>query len=426
MTKNIHIFGGGTFSHVRSHLALAAPAFGTTARSIWLKLHENTDYQVYLELTKMASISSDMVTNDDVERRVDELIANPDTKIIFFNVALCDYDGAIIEANLTNPSADFLQATESGKYAERLKTSDGNRFMQISPANKIIGKIRRERKDIFVVGFKTTANATHDEQYAAGLNLLKSNSINLVLANDIVTRRNIIITPEESYYGPSEDRDFILNSLIRMALERSENTFTRSTVVDGHLHDFQKSIYVPDNIRDVVNYVTERGAYKPFNGATVGHFAVKVDDNVILTSRRKTNYTEPHGLDLVEIHYEGLDKVIAFGAKPSVGGQSQRIIFDEHKGAECIVHFHCPLKDDAPMRDKIGAASQWLNECGSHQCGKNTSDNLKSIAPDIKAVMLENHGPNIVFNRYTDHKKIIQFIEENFDLEQKTGGLIHA
>lgn len=65
MTKNIHIFGGGTFSHVRSHLALAAPAFGTTARNIWLKLHENTEYQVYSELTKMASISSDMVTNDD-------------------------------------------------------------------------------------------------------------------------------------------------------------------------------------------------------------------------------------------------------------------------------------------------------------------------------------------------------------------------
>lgn len=29
--KNVHIFGGGTVAYVANHLALSAPAYGTTA-----------------------------------------------------------------------------------------------------------------------------------------------------------------------------------------------------------------------------------------------------------------------------------------------------------------------------------------------------------------------------------------------------------
>ncbi len=111
---------------------------------------------------------------------------------------------------------------------------------------------------------------------------------------------------------------------------------------------------------------------------------------------------------------------LSFGAKPSVGGQSQRIIFNEHKDAECIVHFHCPVKENnvgIPIRE------QRPYECGSHECGKNTSDGLKEF-DGIKAVMLDEHGPNIVFNRNIPAEKVIQFIEHNFDLSQKTGGLV--
>ena len=144
--------------------------------------------------------------------------------------------------------------------------------------------------------------------------------------------------------------------------------------------------------------------------------------------KRKHNYNNLREDGLVRIEYDGLDKVIAHGFKPSVGGQSQRIIFDEHPDADCIVHFHCPIKDEMrPVWEKYGnIASQFENECGSHQCGANTSRNLANVAPDIKAVMLDNHGPNIVFSRYADPQHVIDFIEDNFDLEQKTGGLLLA
>jgi len=90
------------------------------------------------------------------------------------------------------------------------------------------------------------------------------------------------------------------------------------------------------------------------------------------------------------------------------------------------VHFHCPLR---PGVTDIPVRSQREVECGSHQCGQNTSSGLKAFTVggskgsyQIKAVMLDQHGPNIVFNKDTPPEYIIDFIERNFDLTQKTGG----
>lgn len=412
---SVHIFGGGTFAHVRNHMSLCAPAFGKTARYI------NTFYDdAYLHLTKMADPNSILDTNEDVEYKLDRLIADPTCKIIYFNVALCDFEGSIIDPNEVG-ELNWSGETKSGKYATRLKTSEGSQTMLLTPAAKLIGKIRKTRKDIFVVGFKTTCHATPDEQYLTALNMLKANSLNLVLANDTGNRRNMIVAPEETRYCVTTDRNEVLTELVYMVNQRSRNTFTRSTVIPGDTVMWNSN-EIPDNLRTVVNHCIERGAYKPFRGSTAGHFAVKVSDKEVLTSKRKTDYNTLHEDGLVRVEYEGLDKVIAHGAKPSVGGQSQRIVFDEHPDLDCIVHFHCPIKDGA--RDLVPIADQAPYECGSHQCGANTSRNLKEFA-DLEAVMLDNHGPNIVFSKNTDPQKVIDFIEANFDLEAKTGGLVH-
>jgi hypothetical protein len=420
----IHIIGGGTFSHVRNHLALAAPAFGETAK----KLHGMfTSYHIrdggrsleypQLHLTKMADSNSTMVTNEHVAHLIDELIADNTVKVIIMNAALCDYDGKIVEER---HGEEVL--TASGKYATRLKTQDGIQNMALVPADKVIGCIRKTRKDIFAVGFKTTTGATPDEQYAAALKLLKTNSLNLVVANDTVTRHNMIVAPEETRYYETDNRDEMLHGLVKMVLARKDNTFTRSTVVEGSLVDWNSDARIPDSLRTVVDHCVGRGAYKPVLGKTAGHFAVRVDANTCLTSVRKTNFNET--LDLVQIDYEGLDKVIAHGAKPSVGGQSQRIIFDQYPELDCIFHAHVEMKPDAP--DAIPIAEQWEYQCGSHNCGRNTSDNLKEFDNRIHAVMLRGHGPNIVFPRDTPSELVVDFIERNFDLTRKTGETVAA
>jgi uncharacterized protein YegP (UPF0339 family) len=420
LMKNIYIIGGGTFNHVRNHMALAAPAFGATARELEVKFNNELnlqglekEYKINLVLTKMADYKSNLVTNSDIESYVQGLIQNETTKAIIFNVALADFEGSIGDE-------------ESGKYAERLKTSNGDITMKLTPSSKIIGQIRKERKDIFVVGFKTTTGYESNAQYIRGLELLKNNSVNLVLANDTLNRNNMIIAPEETRYCETKDRNQVLDFLTKITVSRMQNKFTRSTVIEGDAVDWN-SEDVPTNLREVVNHCIKEGAYKPFLGKTAGHFAVKIKDEKILTSIRKTNFNELDKVGLVKVESKNADEVIAHGFRPSVGGQSQRIIFNEHPELDCIVHFHSPVKQE--YRDiVIPVTQQWPNECGSHQCGKNTSDHLREVDLDgdkIAVVYLDDHGPNIVFNHTVPAKKVINFIDKHFDLIAKTGGLVN-
>ncbi len=418
--KKIVLIGGGTLNYVRAHGAFCAPAYGKTVRKL-TPLFEaelaqaglTAEYRVVPVFTKMADHTSPLETNDDMARYVDELIADPDVRVVVFNAALADFNGSIGDV-------------ESGKYAHRLKTSEGEQLMKLTPSDKLIGRIRKNRKDIFVVGFKTTTNHTPDEQYARALGLLKTNSLNLVLANDTVTRHNLIAAPEETRYSSTSDRDEALAFLAKMVVSRMQNRFTRSTVVPGDAVAWDSEV-VPANLREVVDHCIERGAYKPVLGKTAGHFAVKVNDVEILTSIRKSNFNDLRKVGLVRVQSSSDDEVIAHGFRPSVGGQSQRIIFGQHPTLKCIVHFHSPLKADAPMLSVIPVQPQWPNECGSHECGRSTSQGLREIdlgdGDSLNVVMLDEHGPNVVFDEHTPAHKVRAFIDANFDLATKTGGM---
>lgn len=429
--KNIHIFGGGTVSHITNHFAVCAPAYGSTARRLaeiisFDKRYDNM--RVHLELTKMAG--GKIETNEDVAKRIDELKADSRTKIIFFNCALVDYIPYRLETlehydpnKMDTVCLDSSYNAEAlGKYSFRLETSrNENIDVQFTKADKIIPNIRTGRKDIFLVGFKTTCGASKQEMYEKGLHLCKTGSVNLVLVNDTKTHWNMIVTPEEAAYHETDDRENVLRNLVEMTYYRSHLTFTQSTVVDGKPVNWNDE-RIPNSIRTVVNYCINGNAYKPFNGSTVGHFAIKLSDNEFLTSIRKSNFNDLDKIGMVYVKTDGPDTVLAYGAKPSVGGQSQRIVFRNHENMDCIVHFHSPLRPNHPCA--IPIVSQREVECGSHQCGKNTSDNLKefTLFGGLKAVMLDNHGPNIVFNRNIDPQKVIDFIDFNFDLTKKTGG----
>lgn len=400
MNKQIHIIGGGTISHISPHLALCAPAYGTVARQIYnicLDKAKNLDSQ--LHLTKMAGGS--LETNDDIEQLIEQITADPSSKIVFLTAALVDFE------------------LEGEKYTHRLSSRENHKLgLNFLPSKKIVGNIRKKRKDIFAVAFKTTSGATPEEQYIAGLNLLKESSVNLVLANDLKTRLNMVITPEEAKYHETTDRKSAISGLVEMTLLRSHLTFTRSTVVSGEPVPWDSTM-IPESLRTVVNHCINAGAYKPFRGATVGHFACKLNDNTFLTSIRKTNFNDLSSTGLVRIETDGPDNVIAYGAKPSVGGQSQRIVFHDHKEYDCIVHFHCPIKNDS----NVPQVSQREYECGSHQCGENTSNGLQKFG-NLSAVYLQEHGPNIVFHHSINPQEVIDFIDNNFDLTSKTGGYV--
>lgn len=407
----VHVVGGGTIVHVRNHLALAAPAYGSTAREI-AGVCKRMGYATRMTLTRMADPSSKYETNEDMAELAKEIVADKKTKIVFWNPAICDFNGQI-------------GSVKPGRKAQRLKSREGEQAMKLTPSDKIVATIRAERKDLFLVAFKTTTGATEDEMYLAGLKLMKGSHINLVLVNDVVTRMNMVVTPEEARYHVTNQRVEALEGLVEMAMLRSKATFTRSTVIENAKGVEWKSDLISDNLRTVVDHCIKRGAYKPLNTkrgpVTAGHFAARGEKGDIITSRRWSNFNKLKEIGMVRIEPQGKDAVIAYGGKPSVGGQSQRIVFEDHPDLDNIVHFHCPLKPGS----KVPVRSQRPFECGSHECGKNTSDGLREMEKGIWAVMLEQHGPNVVYSRDVPPKRVIDFIERNFDLEAKTGGDVH-
>lgn len=410
----VEVVGGGTIVHVRNHLALSAPAYGSTAREI-AGIFRRRGYQTNLTLTRMADAASEYETNEDMQRLAGEIVSNPARKIVIWNPAICDFDG-------------FIGDVVPHAKAERLKSREGGQVMQLMPSDKIVSSIRRDRKDLFLVAFKTTTGASQDEMYLAGLKLMKGSHINLVLVNDVVNRMNMVVCPEEARYHVTPERVEAMEGLVDMAILRSQCRFTRSRVIENSEGVSWQSDMISDNLRTVVNHCIQRGAYKPVDTkrglVTAGHFAARGPQDKIITSRRWSNFNELAQNGMVLIEPEGRDDVIAYGGKPSVGGMSQRIIFKDHPGLDNIVHFHCPLKDDAP--DYIPMRDQRPYECGSHECGQNTSDGLREIEDGIWGVMLDNHGPNIVYGRDVDPKLVIDVIERNFDLDHKTGGPVQV
>lgn len=425
--KNIHIFGGGTLAHISSHFAVCAPAYGNTACDLYRIISYDKRFREtksHLEFTKMADgrfAWATMETNEDIAIRIEELKADPNTKIIFFSCALVDWEPTGFQQFKKSESGHYFHEfndTPIGKYEQRLDSRGYVLSIDVQPSNKIISTIRQGRKDIFLVGFKTTCGATKQEMYEKGLRLVKEGSCNLVLVNDTKTRWNMIVSPEEACLFESDNRAEVLKELVDITWHRSQLTFTQSTVVEGKPVPWDDE-RVPNSLRKVVDHAIAANAYKVFNKSTVGHFAVKLSDTEFLTSIRKSDFNKLNENGLVYVRTDGPDTVLAYGAKPSVGGQSQRIVFQDHPGYDCIVHFHCPLKENNP--DSIPVRSQREVECGSHQCGKNTSEGLKQFG-NLKAVMLDNHGPNIVFSKDIDPQEVIDFIERNFDLDKKTGG----
>jgi hypothetical protein len=415
MTQKVHIIGGGTVYHVRPHLALSAPAYGATARRLdTLFRYRCDDRDTVLHLTKMAcNGGSDLETNEDIDRLLKGLVADPDTKMIVLSAALCDYVGSIMTLDVVDP---HQIATQSGKDQPRLKSSEGAQLMTLVPAEKLIGQIRKARKDIFLIGFKTTAGATEDEQYLAGLKLLKTTSCNLVLANDTQTRTNMIVAPELARYCVTKDRKLVLQELVKMADARSRLTFTRTTIADGSLVPWG-SVRVPDSLRMVVDWCVANGAYKPFRDVTVGHFAFREPNGFFVSSRRKQNYNKLSNRDMVEVTFDG-DTMTAYGAKPSAGTTSQHAVLSKFPEFDCIVHFHCPARPGS----KVTVRPQFGLECGSIQCGENTWKGMSKFG-NLAAVMLDQHGPNIIFKRTCDPEEVIDFIRANFDFSVRTDGI---
>lgn len=193
--SRVVVFGGGTFNHVSCHLALAAPAFGETAKRIHKMFEDNGSLESQLVLTKMADSYSTLMTNEDVDRFVCEVVLHDkDVKAIVMNAAICDFEAE-------NPS-DEVRLSSSKDYQVTLKGVQG----------KILTTIKQRRPDIIVSGFKTTHGATKVEQVSKAFASMAASNLDMVLANDLGSRNNILITRDLTIQEGR--REFLLEQLV--------------------------------------------------------------------------------------------------------------------------------------------------------------------------------------------------------------------
>lgn len=394
--KRSIILGGGTFNPIRNHLSLGAPAFGKTARELKKLMPESE-----LVLTKMADYESKLITNKDVEEYLMKQLDDPNLGVIVMNVALCDFETQVGDV-------------PSSLMAKRLKTADGNLTLELKPSDKLLGKIRRKRPDIFLIGFKTTTGETEEDQFLIALKMMKSAKCNLVLANDLHSKMNMVITAEETIYGQSTDRAVSLKELADLIKMRANLTYNKTEWVEKENLPINKT---PESFQKVIKFLIENGGFleNNGNGFTPGHFCWKNSENSMISSQRKSNHNKvfEEGMGLVTVKEGELFRAEGV-RKPSVGARSQWILLNAYKDYDCIVHTHNPLKEGK----FINPADQRPYQCGSLECGLNTLHGIQDYN-GIKAVYLTKHGANIIFKSSEDPDKIIQFIKDNLELGVK-------
>ena len=214
--KIYHVIGGGTVNHIRSHFALTAVAYGSTARAMH-KLFDDKGLNAELHLTKMACAGqSNLETNDDISDLVDQILADPNSAVLIFNPAITDFEGQI-------------GAVPSGKYAERMRSREAkNAQVKLSMADKIVPRIKQQRPDITLVAFKTTTNVGEDVQYQRGMQLLNGAQADFVLANDTGTRLNMVLDKQGTILMKTADREQALEFLADNVHQTAEQKFNKA------------------------------------------------------------------------------------------------------------------------------------------------------------------------------------------------------
>jgi len=231
-----------------------------------------------LILTKMADPTSHLVTNQDVMNCVDEVCQDPELKAIIFNVALCDFDGQVDDV-------------PSGSHANRLKTREGSQKMTLTPAEKVISRIKKARPDVIVVGFKTTTNATLDEQSVAAENLLRSNNLDWVLANDTVTRVNFIVGAGSQLVYSNEQRKYALGNLARFVHTRVRNVAPTAKVGNTVCMNEASRVFGNAIVEGNVLLDDSTVDYHAIVKGDVELVASRVSGNVFITSDRVLHTT---------------------------------------------------------------------------------------------------------------------------------------
>lgn len=294
--SSIRIFGGGTLLPVKQDLALTAISYGNTSKAI-LALCQAHDKNAELQLTWFADPTSSIHTLNDVEGVARGYIADPQTKIVFWNPTMVEY-----------PDHTLFLTNEDGDPVLSSPLPDPQRIPRF---------IKDKRPDIFLVVFQTTSGLTVEEQKDNALVLLKKTGANMVFAKDTSTEWNMVVTAEQSVYHQTTDKEVALAGLVEMALHRSQTQWLRSVLLSQSPPQLpQEAACVFDEISEfcvVENIPLQSLVVRKENGWVCSQFErfICSEKSVALKKGENGEWSStggrPHALGLSVAHMANLD-----------------------------------------------------------------------------------------------------------------------
>lgn len=199
------------------HFAICAPAYGQVGRRITRQLAKHIARQpnlaawsTHLIPTKMAGrpapkvrrqlaelgYTGNLETNADLHSLAHCLLESPSTGCIVMAAAICDFEPDAMQVH-----ADWVEASQTsafGKDQPRLHHAQLV-TLRLRSSEKIVASIKAQRPDILLVSFKTTAGCSQRELARQAAENAQKTASDLVFANDLHTRQNLVVQPDGQY-----------------------------------------------------------------------------------------------------------------------------------------------------------------------------------------------------------------------------------
>jgi hypothetical protein len=209
--KHIYVVTGGTLVHVRPHFSLCAAAYGQVGSEIHDGLTAGLaarrrvdDFRVHLVRTRMAGPSpAETVahlqelgvppapeTNADLRTLVQAVTARAETAALVMAAAVCDFEP--VELTVTGETGPQT-TTDFGKGQKRLHHVR-SATLALRPSEKLVDLVKSGRPEVCLVTFKTTAGLLESDLRAQAMQNLQRSRSDLVFANDIQHRLNLVVT----------------------------------------------------------------------------------------------------------------------------------------------------------------------------------------------------------------------------------------
>ncbi|KAB8145557.1 hypothetical protein F8S13_00255 [Chloroflexia bacterium SDU3-3] len=208
----IAVITGGTLAHIRPHLALCAPAYGQVGSVIAARLRAApalAGWEIHRIPMRMAGrpgpatrrmlaalgCPASPETNADVAALLRGLLAAPHTRAVVMAAAICDFEPEDLVVRGEDDAEE--QSAAFGKSAPRLHHAR-SATIALRPSEKLLTMVKAMRPDVALVSFKTTAGQSVEEMAARASQSLRASGSDVVLANDLHTRRNLLVYADGS------------------------------------------------------------------------------------------------------------------------------------------------------------------------------------------------------------------------------------